>query len=155
MKPRDSSWLFRVARSCRNRTSEKQKLENHAIYRNESFPDQKFSFSLGIFFVAQTQKRQASFDACRFLLFYILLSSRFSFVYPQSAHFIIRCSLFSLRSTSPLLQRKVSLVKASRRDSASLVKGGGLPQASRRDFASLAKGGGLPSRQAGGILPPL
>lgn len=55
MKPRDSSWLFRVARSCRNRTSEKQKLENHAIYRNESFPDQKFSFSLGIFFVAQTQ----------------------------------------------------------------------------------------------------
>ena len=32
--------------------AKKQKLENHAIYRNESFPDQKFSFSAGIFFVA-------------------------------------------------------------------------------------------------------
>lgn len=64
MKPRDSSWLFRVARSCRNRTSEKQKLENHAIYRNESFPDQKFSFSLGIFFVAQTHN-QNPVDLCR------------------------------------------------------------------------------------------
>lgn len=68
MKPRDSSWLFRVARSCRNRTSEKQKLENHAIYRNESFPDQKFSFSLGIFFVAQTQAKTAWLS--RFLAFH-------------------------------------------------------------------------------------
>ena len=55
-----------------------------------------------------------------FFTFHILLSSRFSFVYPSSAHFIIRCSLFSLRSTSPLLQRKVDLVKASRRDFAEL-----------------------------------
>ena len=66
------------------------------------------------------KKRQVSFDTCRFFTFRILLSSRFSFVYPQSARFIIRCSLFSLRSTSPLLQRKVGLVKASRRDSAEL-----------------------------------
>ena len=69
-----------------------------------------------------------------FFTFRILLSSRFSFVYPSSAHFIIRCSLFSLRSTSPLLQRKVSLVKASRRDSASLVKGGGPRQGKPEGF---------------------
>ena len=55
-----------------------------------------------------------------------------SFLY--FSHFTL-VSLFSLRSTSPLLQRKVIYRKASRRDSASLVKGGGLP-----------------SRQAGGIL---
>lgn len=72
MKPRDSSWLFRVARSCRNRTSKKQKLENHAIYRNESFPDQKFSFSLGIFFVAQTHTEIPNFLEMRGLGFFIL-----------------------------------------------------------------------------------
>ena len=49
-----------------------------------------------------------------------LYFSHFTLVFPQSAHFIIRRSLFSLRSTSPLLQRKVSLVKASRRDFAEL-----------------------------------
>ena len=48
--------------------------------------------------------------------FFTFYSRLAFFVYPQSAHFIIRCSLFSFRSTSPLLQRKVSLVKASRRD---------------------------------------
>ena len=41
-------------------------------------------------------------------------------------------------------QKEQHPVKASRRDYASLVKGGGLPQASRRDYASLVKGGGLP-----------
>ena len=45
---------------------------------------------------------------------------------------------------SAALQKERHPVKASRRDYASLVKGGGLPQASRRDYASLVKGGGLP-----------
>ena len=85
----------------------------------------------------KSEKRQVSFDACRFLLFRILLSSRFSFVYPQSARFIIRCSLFSLRSTSPLLQRKVIYRKASRRDFASLVKGGGPRQGKPEGFCGV------------------
>ena len=55
---------------------------------------------------------------------------------------IVRSLLYSLFTflsslNSPILQRKVIYRKATRRDSASLEKGGGLPQASRRDSAEL------------------
>ena len=52
------------------------------------------------------------------------------------SHFTL-VSLFFLRSTSPLLQRKVIYRKASRRDSASLVKGGGPRQGKPEGFCGV------------------
>ena len=55
-----------------------------------------------------------------FFTFYSRLAFLSSTRRPLTSLFTVHCSLFSLRSTSPLLQRKVGLVKASRRDFAEL-----------------------------------